>query len=168
MIPLLIAVLCVSAAAAAPAAPAPAPVPVQVHSSTSIAAVSASAAYALGASTYTVETLYTGDKTRDPFMPPSMGGVKRPAGSAVDIHALKLVGVMKDPAADYAVFTTDFGTTLILRGGRLYDDRSRIVPGITGRIKTKQKWVELMTTDTKDVQPFRLGEASADDPSQNP
>jgi hypothetical protein len=131
-------------------------------------ALAASAEYALGASTYTVATLYTGDRVRDPFMPPSIGGVKRPAGSPVDIHAVQLRGIMKDDAADYAIFTTDFGTTLILRNGRLYDDRNHIVPNITGRIKPKQKWVELMTTDTKDVQPFRLGEASADDPSRQP
>lgn len=152
MIPLLSAVLFASAAFAAPPA---------------TSAAAPSAGYTLGASTYTVATLYTGDKTRDPFLPASMSGVKRPVGSTVDIHALKLVGIMKDANADYAVFTTDFGTTLILRGGRLYDERSRIVPGIAGRIKPKQKWVELMTAD-KDVQPFRLGEMSADDPSKNP
>lgn len=167
MITLIFAALSVSAAAAGPSpAPVAAPTPMIVSSTTS-AAAQQQAALALGVSTYTVSTLYTGDRTRDPFMPPSMGGgTKHVAGAPIDIHSLKLVGIMKDPAADYAIFNTDFGTTLILRGGKLYDDRSRVVPGITGRIKPKQKWVELVTFD-KDVQPFRLGELSASD-DKNP
>jgi hypothetical protein len=164
MITLLFALLSVPAAAAAASAPASLPI---IASSTTSAAAQQQAALALGVSTYTVSTLYTGDKTRDPFMPPSMGGgSKHIAGTPIDIHSLKLVGIMKDPVADYAIFNTDFGTTLILRGGKLYDDRSRVIPGITGRIKPKQKWVELVTFD-KDVQPFRLGELSATD-DKNP
>ena len=156
MIALLYAVL--SVASAATQAPAVA---------VSTAAAAPVMPFALGVSTYTVSTLYTGDKTRDPFMPQSMGGgTKHVAGTPIDIHSLKLVGIMKDPVADYALFTTDFGTTLILRGGRLYDDRHRVVKDITGRIKPKQKWVELMTLD-KDVQPFRLGE-TPDDSTKNP
>jgi len=167
MITLLFALLSVPAAAAvtsSAAAPASAPM---IASSTTSAAAQQQAALALGVSTYTVSTLYTGDKTRDPFLPPSMGGgSKHIAGTPIDIHTLKLVGIMKDPVADYAIFNTDFGTTLIFRGGRLYDERSHIVPGITGRIKPKQKWVELVTPE-KDVQPFRLGELSATD-DKNP
>lgn len=124
---------------------------------------------ALAFSTYTVSTLYTGDQVRDPFLPSSASPHKRVGGSpdVVDIHSVQLRGILKDERTDYAVFTNDFGATLILRGGRLYDERSRVVPGITGRIKPKQKWVELMTAD-KDVQPFHLGEPSVNAGDGNP
>lgn len=153
MIPLLAAVLLGSAASAAtaPAAPAPA-----VRASTA-----AAASPLVGLSTYTVSTLYTGDKVRDPFLPPSMGGVARVrekgAPAVADIHALQLRGIMKDGATDFALFSADDGTSLVLRGGRLYDDRNKPVPGITGHIHIKQKRAELMTAD-KDVQIYSLGE----------
>lgn len=149
----LAAVLLGSAASAAPA-PAPA-----VKPSTSAAAAPVAS---IGASTYTVSTLYTGDRVRDPFLPPSVGGgpsrPRRGEGpTIVDIHALQLRGIMKDAASDFALFGSDTGLTLILRGGRLYDDRNKRVPGITGRIQIKQKRAELITED-KDVQVFSLGE----------
>lgn len=139
MILLLAAVLLAPAASAAPA-PAPA---------------------AVGLSTYTVSTMYTGDRVRDPFMPPSMGGPSRVhekgAGApALDIHSLQLRGIMQDGKTDFALFATDEGSTLILRGGRLYDG-NKAVPGISGRIHIKQKRAELVTAD-KDVQIFSLGE----------
>jgi hypothetical protein len=166
---LLIAVLAVRAGAAAPQQGAPAAVPVRVSSAAAVPAAVAApapalpapASLALGVSTYTIASLYTGDRVRDPFLPPAMGSGRKRAedGSTepVDIHSLQLRGILNDAATDFAVFSSDFGTTLILRGGRLYDERSRVVPGITGRIKPKQKRVELITTD-RDVQVFRLGE----------
>jgi hypothetical protein len=146
-----------------PPSPAPAPAPA-VHASTA-AAPSAQAAAALGVSTYTVSTLYTGDKVRDPFLPPSVGGgPSRPrdrnAPFVVDIHALELRGIMKDAKSDFAIFSMDTGATLILRGSRLYDDHNKRVPGITGLIKMKQKRAELVTAD-KDVQIYSLGEPEA-------
>ncbi|NNN07193.1 MAG: hypothetical protein HKL90_14970 [Elusimicrobia bacterium] len=165
MIPLILAVFFAPAAGAATPSAA-------VRASTATAADKAPALPmppALALSTYTVSTLYTGDQVRDPFLPPSASPHKRAGGSpdVVDIHSVQLRGILKDEKTDYAVFTNDFGATLILRGGRLYDERSRVVPGITGRIKPKQKWVELMTAD-KDVQPFHLGEPSADAGDGNP
>jgi hypothetical protein len=153
-------------AAAPPAVPPPAAAPA-VRASTAPAAVPpAAAASALGVSTMTVSTLYTGDRVRDPFLPPSEGGgrshaVDRNAPYAVDIHSLQLRGIMKDAKTDYALFATEIGTTLILRDGRLFDDRNKRVPGITGRIRIKQKRVELITAD-KDVQIFGLGESDED------
>jgi hypothetical protein len=127
---------------------------------------STSAADVLGVSTYTVATLYTGDKVRDPFLPPSVGGGSvrardRNAPVVVDIHALELRGIMKDGSSDFAIFSTDMGTSLVLRGRFLYDDHNKRVPGITGRIKLKQKRAELVTAD-KDVQIYSLGESEAD------
>lgn len=154
MISLLAAVLLCTGASAAPA-------PAVVKSTAAPAGAPASA---LALSTYTVSTLYTGDKVRDPFMPSTVGGGGRPrdknAPLVVDIHALELRGIMKDARSDFALFSTDNGTTLILRGRRLYDDRNKPVPGITGSINIKQKRAELITAD-KDRQPFQLGELDA-------
>ena len=150
MITNLAAVLLCSAAFAAPAPSS---------------ATSASAAAALGVSTYTVSTLYTGDRVRDPFLSPAVGGGParprdRNAPNVVDIHALELRGIMKDESSDFAIFSTDSGSTLILRGTHLFDDHNKRVPGITGLIKMKQKRVQLVTAD-KDVQIYSLGEAAA-------
>lgn len=125
-------------------------------------AASSGTAAAFGASTQTVSTIYTGDRYRDPFLPPSAGGgPARPKVQegplVVDIHAVQLRGIMKDSAGDFALFGMDNGMTLILRGGRLYDERNKRVPGVTGRVRIKQKRAELITED-KDVQVFTLGE----------
>lgn len=155
MIPLIAAVLIGSAASAAPAPAAPAPA---VRAST---AAAVAAPPMLGLSTYTVSTLYTGDRVRDPFLAASMGGVSRVrekgAPVVADIHTMQLRGIMKDGQTDFALFSADDGTSLVLRGGRLYDDRNKPVPGISGRIHIKQKRAELMTAD-KDVQIYSLGE----------
>jgi hypothetical protein len=167
-----------AAPAAAPAAPADAPASAPaarpgssrvssgpaVHASTA-SAPSAAAAAALGVSTYTVATLYTGDKVRDPFLAPSVGGgPARPRDKnvplVVDIHTLELRGIMKDSKSDFAIFSMDTGGTLVLRGNRLFDDHNKRVPGITGSIKLKQKRAELVTAE-KDVQIYSLGEPDA-------
>ncbi|MBI3288263.1 MAG: hypothetical protein HYZ74_01955 [Elusimicrobia bacterium] len=126
-----------------------------------------------GASTQTVATLYTGDRVRDPFLPVAMGAssvrrdeAKEPgAPEVVDIHAMILRGIMKDSVNDYALFASESGISYLLRAGKLYNDRNKIVPGIAGRIKLKQKTVELITPD-KDVQVFRLGEDEKDKEKQ--
>ena len=168
----LLAVLLGSAAGAAPVPsgkpPAPPVKPPVVQASTFTAA---SAALALGVSTYTVSTLYTGDRVRDPFLPPSVGGhsrlLDRNAPLAVDIHLLQLRGIMKDAKTDFALFATESGTTLVLRDGGLFDDHNKRVPGITGRIRIKQKRVELITAD-KDVQVYGLGESDDDKDLEKP
>jgi|SRR6185312_4753401 len=158
MTSLLAAVLLCTGASAAPA-PA-----------VSTAAVSAAPA-ALALSTYTVSTLYTGDKVRDPFMPATVGGSGRLRDKntplVVDIHALELRGIMRDTQSDFALFSTDNGITLILRGRRLYDDHNKPVPGITGSVNMKQKRAELITAD-KDRQPFQLGELDASKTKDQP
>jgi hypothetical protein len=153
------AVLLCSIASAGTQSPATG-APPAVHASTA-AAAPVSAAAALGVSTYTVSTLYTGDQVRDPFLSPSMsgGGAVRVRGGALDIHSLELRGILKDAKSDFAIFSGDDGATFILRGGRLYNGHNKRVPGITGRIKIKQKRAELVTAD-KDVQIYSLGESS--------
>lgn len=159
MITLLAAVLLGTAAVAAPA-PAPA-APAKPAPAVQASTAPAAAAPMLGFSTYTVSTLYTGDRVRDPFMAPSMGGPVRvrekDAPVVVDIHTMQLRGIMQDGRTDFALFTADDGSKLVLRGGRLYDDRNKPVPGITGRLQMKQKRAQLITAD-KDVQIYSLGE----------
>ena len=67
----------------------------------------------------------------------------------------------------YALFASESGGTYMLRAGRLYNDRNKPIPGITGRIKLKQKTVELITAE-KDVQVFRLGEDEKDKDKEKP
>lgn len=146
-------------ATSGPASAGPAPSPVAV------AASSAAARGLIGVSTQTVSSIYTGDRSRDPFLPAAMGASsvrrvtdeKNEGPEVVDIHGMLLRGIMKDSKLDYALFTAETGGTYLLRGGRLYNERNKPVPGITGVIKLKQKTVELITAD-KDVQVFRLGE----------
>lgn len=129
------------------------------------AATTGAAQPPIGASTQTVSSLYTGDRVRDPFLPAAMGAsssrrvtdAKTDGPEVVDIHGMMLRGIMKDPKVDYALFTSESGGTYLLRGGKLYNERNKPVPGITGAIRLKQKTVELITSD-KDVQVFRLGE----------
>lgn len=141
------------------AGPAPSPAP-------AVASSTKTAGSPLGVSTQTVSSLYTGDRVRDPFLPAAMGGssVRRTVAEGktegpevVDIHGMMLKGIMKDASVDYALFSSETGGSYLLRAGKFYNDRNKIVPGVTGRIKLKQKTVELVTAD-KDVQIFRLGE----------
>ncbi|MEK7234246.1 MAG: hypothetical protein AAB268_10555 [Elusimicrobiota bacterium] len=144
-------VLLLATAGPAEAEPAPSPTP--------------EAAAAIGASTQTVSSIYTGDRVRDPFLPAAMGATsarrvedaKTSGPEVVDIHGMALRGIMKDAKVDYALFASEGGGMYLLRGGKLYNERNKLVPGIIGVIKLKQKTVELITPD-KDVQVFRLGE----------
>ncbi|MBI3564375.1 MAG: hypothetical protein HY079_04175, partial [Elusimicrobia bacterium] len=162
MIANLLAVLLCSAAAAAPA-PAPAPAAPAVKTSTG----AVSAAGALGVSTMTVSSLYTGDRVRDPFQTAAAGGPARARDKnappqPLDIHGLQLRGIMQDATSSFALFKADDGGTYVLRGGELFDDANKRVPGIRGRIQIKQKRAELFTED-KDVQVFTLGETGDED-----
>ncbi len=156
---MMITTIALLLATSGPASAGPAPSPAAVAASTSTA-------LPLGVSTQTVSTIYTGDRSRDPFMPAAMGAKSarrvtdenKPEGpEVVDIHGMQLKGILKDTKIDFALFSAEAGGSYILRGGKLYNERNKQVPGITGNIKIKQKTVELITAD-KDVQVFRLGE----------
>jgi hypothetical protein len=154
----LILALLLATAGSASAGPAPSPAAAAPTASTSTV-------LPIGASTQTVSSLYTGDRVRDPFLPAAMGATsarrvddaKAGGPEIVDIHGMSLRGVMRDSKVDYALFTAEGGGTYYLRGGKFYNERNKVVPGITGSIRAKQKTVELITPD-KDVQVFRLGE----------
>lgn len=153
----LLAVLLALPASAADPAPAP-----------------AASTAAVAGSTLTVSAIYTGDRARDPFSTSSAGGARRSAASKsgdenapLDIHAMTLRGIMQDSDTEYALLTAEGGEAFMLRGGKLYNGASKAVPGVTGRIRLKQKTVELITAD-KDVQVFRLGETEEKDKERKP
>ena len=151
-------------ATAGPALAGPAPSPADAVPA-SAPAVSTGTVLPIGASTQTVSSLYTGDRVRDPFLPSAMGATsarrrddtKTSGPEIVDIHGMTVRGIMRDNKVEYALLTAEGGGTYYLRGGKLYNERNKLVPGITGNIKAKQKTVELITPD-KDVQVIRLGE----------
>lgn len=169
---LAVVLLCASASAATtsapPAAPATAPAKTAapaVKASTG-AAAGAPVVSALGVSTMTVSSLYTGDRVRDPFAAAGAGGPVHVRDwnvpLVVDIHSVQLRGILQDASSDFALFKTEDGMTLVLRGGVLYDDANKRVPGVRGRIQIKQKRAELITED-KDVQVYTLGETGEDE-----
>ncbi|MBI5630353.1 MAG: hypothetical protein HY921_05665 [Elusimicrobia bacterium] len=110
-----------------------------------------------------VGSIYTVEKLRDPFTPAASGSSRANTGKPFDredfnIHNLSLKGIMKDSGVEYALFNdNNFGVSFILRKGKLYDDRGKMVAGVAGSINVKKKTAHLMTED-KDVQVFRLGE----------
>lgn len=112
-----------------------------------------------------VSSVYTAEKLRDPFLKGGASGgapVSAPSkeftAEDFNIHNLFLKGIMKDADADYALLVDrGFGTSFILRKGRLYDLKNKPVPGVSGTIDIKAKRVNVMTAD-KDVQVLRLGE----------
>lgn len=137
--------------AAAPAAVPPA------AAAPSVAAVKTSTPAISVASIYPVE------KMRDPFQKGGSSGgpsvaVKEFVLEDFTIHNLSLRGLMKDAGADYALLVDrEFGLSFVLRKGRLYDQKNKPLPGITGKIDIRAKQVSIVTAD-KDVQVLRLGE----------
>lgn len=108
-----------------------------------------------------IATLYNVDRLRDPFQKASASGKAAPrpfTRADFDIHNLSLRGIMQDAGTGYALFgDTVYGVTFVLRKGKLYDDKGKAVPGVTGSLDLRKKTVHLMTRE-QDVQTFRLGE----------
>jgi hypothetical protein len=110
----------------------------------------------------TVESLYPVDHLRDPFVHLGAGRGRARAFSLQDfsIHKLSLRGVMHDAGTDFALFVdNDAGWGFLLRKGRLYDPKKKVVPGVSGFIKGKNV---TLTTPDGDVQVFQLGKEEED------
>jgi hypothetical protein len=110
----------------------------------------------------TVESLYPVDHLRDPFVHLGAGRGRARAFSLQDfsIHKLSLRGVMHDAGTDFALFVdNDAGWGFLLRKGRLYDPKKKVMPGVSGFIKGKNV---TLTTPDGDVQVFQLGKAEED------
>lgn len=80
---------------------------------------------------------YYGDRYRDPFI--SLNSDVRTDRSALDrppqVVSLALKGIVQDVKGRMALLTSGVNS-YILRGGRLYDGRNRMVKKIAGVIKT--------------------------------
>ena len=159
----LIAALAALAPAAALAAPPPAPASA-APAAMPKAATPPEVKTSTTAPVQTVGTIYTVDKMRDPFLKMSGGALsfKPMMPEDFNIHNLSLRGLMKDSGSDYALFSdVNFGASFILRKGRLYDGKGKLVPGVSGSLNVRQKTADLMTREN-DVQVFRLGEEGRD------
>lgn len=80
---------------------------------------------------------YYGDRYRDPFMPlnsdirSDQNAMERPP----QVASLILKGIVQDSKGRMALLTSGV-SSYILRGGRLYDGRNRMIKKIAGVIKT--------------------------------
>ena len=83
------------------------------------------------------EYVYYGDRYRDPFIP--LNGDFRGDQSALDrppqVASLILKGIVQDARGRMALLSSGV-SSYILKGGRLYDGRNRMVKKIAGVIKT--------------------------------
>ena len=88
--------------------------------------------------TETPRYIYHGDRYRDPFIPLNGNSVittSSSEGVAVpNIGTLTLKGILDDGKQKLAIIQGG-GITYILRGSYLYDNRQRLIRGITGFIK---------------------------------
>ena len=136
--------LCPLALCAAPLAPAapPAPNPPAVASSAPALQVQSPGARppstaSLEAAAYKSYVFY-GDRYRDPFIPlnadfrTDQNALERPP----QIASLMLKGIVQDARGRMALLTSGVNS-YILKGGRLYDGRNRMVKKIAGVIKTE-------------------------------
>ena len=83
--------------------------------------------------------VYPFSSRRDPFSP--MDGTINYADSGVSSLArgettnLELKGILQDRKGKMAIITSSDGEPFVLRSGRVYDRKNRIIPGIAGIIK---------------------------------
>ncbi|MBI5200110.1 MAG: hypothetical protein HY925_00870 [Elusimicrobia bacterium] len=154
----LLAALALSAFAEGPMAADKPPVQDKPPAAAPAGAVSVSTNIAIGS---TIEEIYTGAALRDPFI--AVAGAAKasaiaalapgetpiPAGTVpsedFSIHSLELKGVMEDKTGGFAILVDPkFGASFVLRRGKLFDVRNKLVPGVTGMVKAKQKSVMLI------------------------
>lgn len=123
----------------------------------------------------TLEELYPSAGLRDPFAPVAgVGGGKGvkdapaagPAMTSDDfsIHNLELKGIMEDRTGGFAILIDPrYGASFVLRRGKLFDQRNKPVPGVTGEVKAKQRIVQLVAGPEKDVQILTMNEREDED-----
>lgn len=144
----LLVSLWASAASAAPAAPLaakPGAAPAQAVLSTT---------------TLSPSDIYTAASVRDPFQ--ELGAAPTTPHqfdlSQFSIQNLSLRALMRDKNGAFALFKdTTYGDTLILKNGRLYDPRGKVIPGVTGSADVRRKKAVLRSEDQGEL-PFTLGQ----------
>jgi hypothetical protein len=80
---------------------------------------------------------YYGDHYRDPFIPLNgdMRGDQESYDRTPQVSSLALKGIVQDAKGRMALLTSGINS-YILRGGRLYDNRNKMIKKIAGVIKT--------------------------------
>lgn len=97
---------------------------------------------------------YAGDRNRDPFHPLSLDGTSAgPVGDVVvpPVGSLVLKGIMADGKQKIAIISGG-GISYVLKGKYLYDNRQRIVNGITGVIKDESVIIIAPDKTTKEIR----------------
>lgn len=97
---------------------------------------------------------YAGDRTRDPFHPLSLDGSSAgPVGDVVvpSVGSLILKGIMADEKQKIAIIIGG-GISYVLKGKYLYDNRQRLVSGITGVIKDQSVIIIAPDKTTKELR----------------
>lgn len=126
-----------------------------------------------------VDQLYRPVNMRDPLIPAtvygdSMSGAKAPGAKAAEpakpaapakpeaalssfsVAGMTLAGIMEDYRGKQALLRdASTGAMYTLRGGRLYDQRKKAVPGVSGVVKGRQA---VLMTEDKAVHQFALKE----------
>jgi hypothetical protein len=79
---------------------------------------------------------------RDPFVQPPAGMLHN-VMTRVDITVLRLTGVIQHPQRSVALFATTTGPRFgyLLKGGKLYGENQRPVPGVTGQVLDRDQAV---------------------------
>lgn len=98
---------------------------------------------------------YRGDRYRDPFVPLTGEGMTFAGSEDVivpQLGTLSLKGIIDDGRQRIAIISGG-GITYLLKGSQLYDNRQRLVRGITGAIK---KDSVLMIAPDKSTKELRL------------
>ncbi len=77
---------------------------------------------------------------RDPFTPLLGTLARRPGGDGLgltggELTNLELKGILRDRKGKVAIIAASDGEPFILRAGRIYDQKNRIVSGVSGIIK---------------------------------
>lgn len=114
----------------------------QVQISTTVATPPVSSAY-----------LYKGDRFRDPFIPLTGGGIIITNSDEVqvpNIGSLALKGILDDGRKKMAIITGG-GMSYFLKDSKLYDNKSRLIKGITGAIKKESVLMIAPDKTTKEL-----------------
>ena len=98
--------------------------------------------------------VYAGTQNRDPFQPLSLdGSTASPVGDVVvpPVGSLILKGIIKDGTQKIAIISGG-GIGYVLKGKYLYDNRQRLVRGITGVIKDESVIIIAPDKTTKEIR----------------
>ncbi len=127
------------------AAPTPAAAPLSAATKLETAPTPPSPLY----KTYT----YYGDRYRDPFIPLT-GEFRTDQGSErpPQISTLLLKGIVQDAKGRMALLSSG-ASSYILRGGRLYDGRNRMVKKMAGIIKTESVVIIGADRTVREIKP---------------